>query len=155
MIKKLSQKIKDVLYQQLKQGATAEGLALTCAVGIALALFPALGTTTALCIAVGTAMKLNQPTLQMINYVLAPIQLILIPVFLKLGAWIFGIPAVSVNPKTMIAEFFEAPAQFLADYGIAGLLGIVAWSLVMPIVAYIAYRFLRILFVNFQKMKGA
>ena len=153
MFKKFSQKIKDVLYQQLKQGATPDGLALTCAVGMALAVFPALGTTTALCLAVGTVMRLNQPTLQTINYVMAPVQLILIPVFLKLGAWICSMPAVSVNPKTMIEEFFAAPGQFFADYGVAGLLGMLAWALVMPIITFIAYRVLRVLFANFEKMK--
>ncbi|QDK36884.1 DUF2062 domain-containing protein [Bdellovibrio sp. NC01] len=151
--RKIFDRAKSFIIEQLKQGATAEGLALTCSVGFALALFPALGTTTALCLVVGTVMKLNQPTLQAVNYLLAPVQLLLIPVFLKLGAWIFSVPAVSINPKTVIAEFFEAPGLFFVNYGLAGLMAMIAWLVVMPALSFLVYRILKVLFKNLCKVK--
>lgn len=151
--RKILARAKTFIMEQLKQGATAEGLALTCSVGFALALFPALGTTTALCLLVGTMMKLNQPTLQAVNYVLAPVQLLLIPVFLKMGAWIFSVPAVSINPKTIVAEFFNAPGVFFVNYGLAGLMAMVAWLVVMPALAILVYRILKIVFTNIRKAK--
>ncbi|QDK44597.1 DUF2062 domain-containing protein [Bdellovibrio sp. ZAP7] len=152
-LRKAFDRSRQFLIQQLKQGASAEGLALTCAVGFALALFPALGTTTALCLLVGLVLKLNQPTLQAVNYLLAPVQLLLIPVFLNMGAWIFSVPAVSFNPKTIIAEFFAAPGIFFVNYGMAGLRGMVAWLLVMPVIAAVAYLVLKVVFQNLQKVR--
>ncbi len=145
---------KSFLLQQLKQGASAEGLALTCAVGFALALFPALGTTTLLCLLAGTLMKLNQPTLQAVNYLLAPVQLLLIPVFLKMGAWIFSVPAVSINPKTVVGEFFNSPGLFFLNYGLAGLMAMVAWLVVMPLAGFIVYQILKVLFNKIQSVRG-
>ena len=144
---------KSFILHQLKQGATPEGLARTWAVGVALALFPALGTTTVLCFLVGTVMRLNQPTLQVVNYMLAPVQLFLIPVFLKLGAWIFSVPAVSLNPRTVVSEFFNSPSAFFVNFGLAGLMAMVAWLVVMPVAAFAVYLILKGLFTGIQKVR--
>lgn len=150
-IRKISQRVQAFLLMQLRQGASPNGLARTCAVGFALAVFPALGTTTALCLLFGSLMKLNQPTLQAVNYILAPLQLLLIPVFMKMGAWIFSVPAVSFNLKTMMEEFFQSPGLFFVNYGVAGLMAMVAWLFVMPFVAFITYRVLKVVFTKFKR----
>ncbi|MDG0817654.1 DUF2062 domain-containing protein [Bdellovibrio svalbardensis] len=139
---------------QLRQGATPEGLALTCAMGFLIALFPVLGATTVLCLGAGYLMKLNQPTLQAVNYVLAPVQLLMIPVYIKAGAWVFQVPAVSVNPKTIIAEFMDDPGKFLSDYGFASLQSIVAWALLTPLVAFVVYRVLLMIFRSAKRIRG-
>lgn len=152
-LRKAFDRCKQFITQQLKQGATAEGLALTCSVGFALAVFPALGTTTILCLLVGLLLKLNQPTLQAVNYLFAPIQLLLIPVFLNIGAWIFSVPAVSFNPKTIVIEFFDSPSIFFVNYGLAGLRGMIAWMLIMPVITFITYLVLKVVFTNIQSVR--
>lgn len=133
-------RVQNFLLDQLRQGTSPQALALTIAVGAAIAIFPTLGATTLLCVLAGLVLKLNQPLLQVINYTLAPLQLLLIPVFLKMGAWICRVPAVSVNPQTMIAEFWGDPGTFMVNYGWAGLQAILAWMVVAPFV-FIITRF--------------
>lgn len=53
---------------QLKQGATPEKLALTVALGFVLGVFPILGSATLLCGLAAWALRLNQPVIQIVNY---------------------------------------------------------------------------------------
>jgi uncharacterized protein (DUF2062 family) len=128
------------LKNQLTQGATPKALAITCAVGATLAIFPLLGFTTFLCILVGVGLKLNQPILQAVNYLLYPIQILLIPVFLKIGEMLTGSEKVSFNPSTVVSEFMADPRIFLANYGMAGLHAVLVWMVLAPILAWIIYQ---------------
>ena len=65
----------DPIAAQLTQGITPEKIALTLAVGSALALFPILGTTTLLCLLAGILLRLNQPIIQMVNALCTPLHL--------------------------------------------------------------------------------
>lgn len=131
-------RVRRFLTEQLRQGTSPGALATTCAVGVVIAIFPTLGATTLLCLFAGVTFKLNQPILQAINYALSPVQLLMIPVFLKLGAWVCRVPAVSVNPQIMISEFWQDSAKFFSDYGWAGLQAILAWGLLAPIIFFMS-----------------
>lgn len=150
----MMKRVQTFLQDQLRQGTSPQALALTIAVGAAIAVFPTLGATTLLCFLAGVVLKLNQPALQVINYALAPLQLLLIPFFLKLGAWICRVPAVSVNPQTMIAEFWASPGKFLADYGWAGLQAILAWIVVAPFIVLITRFVMKYLIDKAQKIRS-
>lgn len=146
-------KIKNFFLAQIRQGATPEGLALTCAIGVLFSLFPVLGVTTLFCLVAGHFLRLNQVVLQAVNYAMAPVQLILIPIFLKLGAWIFRVPAVSVNPITMAEDFMAAPMLFVEEYGIAWLQGIAAWALFTPFVAIVVYYITRSALLSYKRLR--
>ncbi len=146
-------RVREFIGHQLKQGATPQGLALTCAMGFFISLFPIIGATTVLCLAAGWALKLNQPTLQAVNYLLAPLQLLMIPVFIKAGAWVFHVPAVSVNPKTIVSEFMNDPGHFFSAYGMASLQSIVAWAILTPPTAFILYRILLLVFKSGKRIR--
>lgn len=148
-------RLQNFLLQQLRQGTSPRALAITCSTGAVIAVFPTLGTTTLLCFLAGYIWKLNQPLLQAINYAMAPIQLLMIPVFLKLGAWICRVPAVSINPQTMIAEFWADPGKFMLAYGWAGLQAIVAWAVVAPLIFSGMYFLLKGLITKVEAMRGA
>ncbi|NUN06738.1 MAG: DUF2062 domain-containing protein [Bdellovibrio sp.] len=146
-------KVRELFLVQVRQGATPEGLALTCAVGFTIAVFPVLGVTTVLCLLVGQIMRLNQPVLQTVNYALAPLQLLMIPLYLKLGAWIFQVPAVSINPLTMVEEFMDSPQTFLQEYWVASLQSLVAWAVVTPVATVGVYFVTRTVFQGYQKLR--
>lgn len=132
-------KIKAFFIGQFKQGASPTDLAKALAVGGTFAVFPILGTTTVLCLIVGYFWRLNQPTVQAMNYAMGPVQLIMIPIFIKMGAWLCGVPAVSVNPLTVVKSLTEAPEKFFADYGLAGMQALLAWLLLSPIIFGLLY----------------
>jgi len=128
--------VKPVL-DQVKQGADANGLANTVAAGLIIAVIPVLGITTALCVAVGLKWRLNQPVIQAVNYLLYPVQIILLPVFILLGAKLFGVEPVSFDPKTVFSEFTTDPGLFMSNYGMAGLRACMVWLLISPVLFFI------------------
>lgn len=135
---------------QLTQGVTPKLLAWTCALGVTLGIFPILGSTTLLCLIAGIVFKLNQPILQALNYLVYPLQLVLFPVFLKLGEKLFNADPITFVPTTLVKEFADNPSEFMSKYGAAGLHGIVVWSLIAPILlASVYFPFS----LAFQKMK--
>ncbi|MDP9162111.1 MAG: DUF2062 domain-containing protein, partial [Acidobacteriota bacterium] len=77
------------LISLLKQGITPEKIALSLAIGIVLGIFPALGLTTLLCAAAAVVFKLNLPSIQLVNWFVYPLQLILILPFMRAGALLF------------------------------------------------------------------
>jgi len=118
---------------QLTQGITPRHLALSGAIGIALGVFPILGSTTLLCFLAGVFFKLNQPVLQAINYFMYPAQLVLLPVFVRCGEKLFHAKPVPLFPTELVKEFMQGPGPFLSHYGMAGVYGITAWTLMAPV----------------------
>lgn len=51
----------------LRQGVTPEKIALSLALGVALGVFPVLGSTTALCALAALVLRLNLPAIQIVN----------------------------------------------------------------------------------------
>lgn len=119
---------------QLRQGITPEKIALTLALGVVLGIFPILGSTTILCALAGIWLKLNQPVIQVVNYFMYPVQIALLLPFYRAGETLFGRPHVPIFSVTELMQRFQAsPTQFLVDYGMVGVYGIVAWTLVAPL----------------------
>lgn len=127
----------------LKQGITPDKLALSVAFGIGFGLFPVLGASTILCAAAAVALRLNMPAIQLVNYALSPLQLLLIIPFVRVGEAVTGAPAFPIT----ISGGFEILAQgalhavhVLWDAIVHAALG---WVLIGPLGIFILYRALR------------
>jgi uncharacterized protein (DUF2062 family) len=129
--------IKNIILDQLKQGVEPRVLSWTIAWGITLSLFPILGATTLLCFLVATIKRYNQPVIQAANYLSAPLQLLLIPVFMKAGEAVFHLPAFPFNPSTLFSEFTKDPVLFLEKGGWSALAGVFIWGLIAFPLAWI------------------
>ena len=129
---------------QLRQGITPEQIALTLALGGVLGIFPILGATTALCAVAGIWLRLNQPLIQLVNYLVYPVQILLLIPFYRAGERLFGAEPVPIaNVPDLIARFGADPWRFVVDYGLVGLYGIAVWCLVAPALAALAYALLK------------
>ena len=126
-------KIKQTLMAQLSQGITPQKLALTSSLAFVFATFPIIGTTSLLCLFFGILFKLNQPLIQALNWVLAPVQVLMIPIFLRIGEWILNVSPTSISPVEMIGLFNQNWVLFLEVYGMAGLRAILGWLLIAAI----------------------
>ena len=136
---------------QLTQGASPIGLARTCAAGVTLAVIPLLGATTALCAIAGIKFKLNQPLLQLVNYLFYPVQLLMLPVFIFSGAKLTGSVPVEFDPRIVINEFTTDPSLFMKHYGVAGVHAVLVWLLICPFLfKTIEWICLRV-FINWSK----
>jgi uncharacterized protein (DUF2062 family) len=91
------------LLDLLRQGVTPEKLALSIVLGVALGVFPVLGTTTALCALAALIFRLNLPAIQIANYFVYPAQLALLIPFFRLGEKLFGAPRLPLSPAQISA----------------------------------------------------
>jgi len=129
---------------QLRQGITPQKVALTLALGGVLGIFPILGATTLLCGVAGVWLRLNQPLIQLVNYLVYPVQILLLIPFYRAGERLFGAePVPIVNVPDLVERFGADPLKFLVDYGLVGLYGITMWTLVAPLLAGLAYLLLK------------
>jgi uncharacterized protein (DUF2062 family) len=146
-------RVRDPLVAQLTQGITPEKLALTVAVGSAIALFPLLGTTSLLCLAAGIALGLNQPIMQLINQAFWPIHVAAIYGCARLGETMFRAPHVSFSLKRMNELFWHSPAKFLHDYGATAFYAIAAWAVLTPFHVALVYFVLKPIFRKIKQFK--
>ena len=129
---------------QLRQGITPEKIALTLALGGTLSLFPILGATTALCALAAWQLRLNQPIIQLTNYLLYPLQLLLLLPFYRAGESLFRQPHLPIFSVTELLQRFQLdPIKFFVDYGMVGVYGIAVWCLLAPPMIALLYLLLR------------
>jgi uncharacterized protein (DUF2062 family) len=124
---------------QLTQGVTPEKIALTLALGVVLGLFPILGATTALCAAAGVLCRLNQPIIQLVNYLLTPLHLALLIPFYRAGEWLLHRDPIPLSISLLFERFSAGFWKFLADFGMVALGGILVWLLFAPLAAIVIY----------------
>jgi uncharacterized protein (DUF2062 family) len=124
---------------QLTQGVTPEKIALTLALGVVLGLFPILGATTALCGLAGVAWRLNQPIIQLVNYLLTPLHLALLIPFYRAGEWLLHRDPIPLSIPLLFERFNAGFWKFLADFGMVAVGGILVWLLLAPFTAAAIY----------------
>jgi uncharacterized protein (DUF2062 family) len=127
------------IVESLRHGVTPEKMALSLALGMALGVFPVLGTTTALCALVAFAWRLNLPAIQLVNYFVYPLQLALLIPFFGAGEKLFGAPHLPLSVTqilaTVRASFWGATRLLWTTIWHAA----VAWCLVAPVFVALAY----------------
>ena len=132
------QRFTGLILAQLRQGITPEKIALTLALGAVLAVFPILGSTTLLCAGAALWLRLNQPIIQLLNYLCYPLQLVLLLPLYRAGESL-GAPHLSLSIPQLVARFQAGPWQFVRDFATVALGGIAAWCLLAPPVAALLY----------------
>ncbi len=134
-------KALDATLALLRQGITPEKIAQAVALASVLAVFPVIGSTTLLCAGAATWLRLNLPLMQLVNYVLYPLQLALLIPFMSVGTRFFSLPA--LPPLTQLLKLVASdPWGAIGIFWPATLSGIGAWLLVSPVVAVAIYAIL-------------
>jgi uncharacterized protein (DUF2062 family) len=128
-----------LIVAQLTQGVTPHKIALSIGLGFSLGVFPVLGTTTALCAIAAVRLKLNQPIIQLVNWLVYPLQLVWILIFIRIGEWILRAPFINFSLPELIQKFHDSPVNFFQQFGLAGLQGVVAWLFIAPFLTTITY----------------
>ncbi len=129
--------------RQLRQGITPEKIAFTLALGFMLSIFPILGATTLLCGLAGVLFRLNQPLIQLVNYLAYPIQIVLLIPFYRAGEHLLGRAPVPLHISRLLERFRADVGQFFKDFGMIAVGGILVWLLAAPIVIGGGYGMLR------------
>jgi uncharacterized protein (DUF2062 family) len=127
---------------QLRQGISADKIALTLALGGMLSIFPILGATTLLCGLAAVWLGLNQPIIQLVNWLCAPLQLALLIPFYRAGE-VLGAPHLALSIPQLARRFSAGPLQFFGDFAGIALGGIASWCVAAPVAGLLLYLSLR------------
>jgi uncharacterized protein (DUF2062 family) len=131
------------LVQLLRQGVTPEKLALSVALGAVVAVIPVLGVSTVACAALAVWLRLNMPAIQVVNYLMTPVQLLLIIPFLRFGERLTGAPRHPVTLEsglTLLSHGIWNAVRILWDSIVHATFG---WLVVAPLAMtalYVVFR---------------
>src|SRR5579871_1971275 len=83
-------RITQSVFGLLSQGITPHKIALTLVLGVLLGVIPLIGASTTLCLVAAFAFRLNLPLIQLVNYLMYPLQIVLLIPFVQAGQRLFG-----------------------------------------------------------------
>jgi len=138
----LRRKLVDPILGLLRQGLAPRELALCLALGTGIGLFPVLGISTPLLAVIALAQRLNLAAIQLVNYLIYPLQLLLIIPFVRLGEALTGAPRQPLTIEAglgLIADGVWNAVVTLWDAIVHAALG---WLVVGPLGIYLLYRLL-------------
>jgi uncharacterized protein (DUF2062 family) len=147
--------IKNVLYNAFRQGLTPHKLAMTCALGVILGIFPVFGITTILCFVAAFAFRLNIPVIQLVNYLVAPLQLLFIIPFIKIGTILFHLNPFPYDSDQLVELFRNNSFLLLKEVGLALLLGIGVWITFSVPLFFVLYYLFFLLFSRWLRSPSA
>jgi uncharacterized protein (DUF2062 family) len=131
----------------IKQGVSPEKISLGMACGIILGVFPVLGSTTILCGLAAIIFRLNLPAVQLVNYMVYPLQLVLFIPFFHLGNLLFQVEPLPLSAQELITLLRSDLWGTVRAFWSTTLHAIVAWLLVsLP-----TFLLLHFVFVRFIK----
>jgi len=135
----LQNRVIQPILELLTQGITPEKIAMSVVFGVALGIFPVLGSTTALCALAAVIFRLNLPAIQIVNYFVYPLQLVLIVPFMRIGARVFGGAAVGLSLTQMLEMFRADRMHAFKALWVVAVQGVGVWSVVVPPVCMVGY----------------
>lgn len=120
-------------------GVTPEKLAQSVVTGMIIGIIPLLGTATILTALIATKMKLNHVVTQTVHYLLYPVQLIMIPIYIKIVGLIFDVGDTPIRPDLILAQFKASPSIFLMKYGLIAFYALFVWGFLGVLIYFISY----------------
>ncbi len=143
--------VLDIIGKTLKQGTTPKKLAITCALGAVMGIFPIIGTTTLICFAISIFFQLNVPIIQLVNYLMTPLQVILIFPFIKAGTYALNLKPFAYNKDQFIDQFQNNLWTLLKESGAVVAAGIGMWLVVAIPLFFILYLLFFFLFKKWTR----
>jgi len=130
----------------IKQGVSPEKISLGMAWGIVLGIFPVLGLTTILCGLAALVFRLNLPAIQLVNFLVYPLQLVLLIPFFHLGDLLFQIEPLPLTAQELITLLQADLWGTIRAFWNTTLRAIVAWLLVsLPIFLLLHFTLVRLI----------
>jgi len=142
----LQRRLVAPLLALLRQGVTPRKLALSLALGVVIGLVPILGVSTALCALAALALRLNMPAIQLVNYLLTPVQLLLIIPLLRFGEWLAQAPRFPVTLDSGLALLSHGAIGAVSVLATAIVHATLGWIVLAPLAAFALFRILEPVF---------
>ena len=123
----------------LKEGRSPRQITLCIALGVSLGIFPVLGMTTLLCTIAAFALRVNLPAIQAINFIVYPLQIILLAPFYGLGSWLFQQQKGQLIGEDLIKLFANDFWGSMASLWDLTLYAVISWLIVSPFLILLLY----------------
>lgn len=142
MIDLLRRRLLDPILGLLKQGLAPRELALCLALGTGIGLFPVLGVSTPMLALIALVQRLNLAAIQLVNYLIYPLQLLLIIPFVRLGEAITGAPRQPLTIEAGLALMAQGVWHAVVTLWDAIIHAALGWAIIVPLGIYALYRLL-------------
>ena len=149
----LSGKFVTPVKNLLLQGTSPRLIAIAIAGGAVLGIFPVIGSTTLLCTIFALALRLNIPLVQLVNFSVYPLQVIMIIPFMKMGEYIFGIESLSYSLDDIYRLVTGDILNAISVLWNVTLQGIGAWVITAPFLFALIYFPLYTLIRKFERIR--
>jgi uncharacterized protein (DUF2062 family) len=123
----LKRKILSPILDLLRQGMTPEKMALSIALGITLGVTPVLGFTSALCFMAAVLLGLNSVAIQLVNYLVYPLQIVLLIPFIRIGEWLFAAQPMKLSAERILSLIRQNVWTAISTLWVATMHAMVAW----------------------------
>jgi uncharacterized protein (DUF2062 family) len=136
-------RVVEPVLQLLRIGATPRRLAWSIAIGAVIGVNPLLGSTTVVALAVASMFRLNIVASQLGNHLMYPLELMLFPVFVRLGIGLFHTARLPLARRELVqaVKFHPwATTRLLWSWEWHAL---VVWAVMAVVVAPVLQRILR------------
>ena len=150
----VKKKLIEPLLGFLKQGMTPHKLALGIALGIAIGLIPIIGITTLLGLLLSFTFRINVAVVQVVNYFIYPLQILLILPLIELGSFFLSIPAIPYSIDQILEMLNADLLLALNKLWLATLGGVFAWAILVIPVSILSYLLLKKLFLGINKRQN-
>lgn len=138
----LRRRIVNPILDLLRQGITPEKLALSIALGLTLGVIPVLGSTSILCFLAAVLLRLNLPAIQSVNFLVYPLQLVLLVPFIRIGEWIFAAPPIQITLAGIVRLIRADVWNAIATLSTATIHALVAWLALGSLASLVIYALL-------------
>lgn len=141
-------KLNLVVVRQLKQGLGQQACCHAIAASLVIGLFPIMGFSTLMNTFSAAFFRLNQPVVQVCNWIIAPVKIALIFPFLRLGEWLFQAKPFRLSLVDFSARFFSDVAATTVEFAWTFAHAIVGWLICAPLIYCMIFRVSKTLVPN-------
>jgi uncharacterized protein (DUF2062 family) len=136
----LRRRLLDPILALLRQGITPRELALSLAFGLGIGIFPVLGVSTPLLTVIALTMRLNLPAIQLVNYLVSPLQLLLIIPFVRVGEHLLGSAPQPLSISAGLEILGRGALQAVVVLWSAIVHAAIGWVALGPVLIFLLYR---------------
>lgn len=123
----------------LRQGMTPEKMALCIALGIILGITPLLGVSSVLCFIAAVLLRLNAPAIQLVNYLVYPLQFVLFKPFIRIGEWLFAAHPMQLSVAGILSLIRQHAWVAVSTLWTATMHALVAWLVIGSLAVLLFY----------------
>jgi hypothetical protein len=133
-------RLVDWLGKFVKQGTSANDLAIIITIGFLLGIVPFFGINTMLCTFIALKWKLNLPLIIAINYIVFPLQIIFFIPFLKVTMFIFNVSDLLPSVNEIMGNLKKDWITVVTNFGYLNLLAVLVWLVLSLLTGWFIYK---------------